>query len=113
MSSKHLLQIAAQHCKLLQADATYKLNWLGYPVSVVGITDDENVFHSVGLAFSREEKTHDYAFVFRALLIGVELINEKITDECDLLADAADAITNGFELAFKKKPGQYKRGNIN
>lgn len=69
-----------------------------------------NVFHPVGLSLCREEKTHDFAFVFHSLRYGIELIGLSFTHELHLLADAADAITNGFELAFKKKPGQYKRG---
>ena len=100
MSSKHLLHLASKHCKLLQADATYKLVWLGYPVLILGVSDKHNVFHPFGISLCKDEKTHDFAFLFKALQIGIERCGYQAISYCDLLADAADAITNGFELAF-------------
>ena len=54
MTSKVLLN-ALNHAEICQADGTYKLNWLGYPVIVLGATDCARVifcFISKLLGFS-------------------------------------------------------------
>ena len=110
VSSKFLLKLASDYCKLLQADATYKLNWHGYPVLMIGVSDDANVFHPFGIAMTIEEKSNDFSFIFRSLQIGIDICGYPRIVHCDLLADAADAITNGFEKAFRLDKSEYKRG---
>ena len=38
--------------KVIQADATYKLNWPGFPVMVVGTSDMDRKFHPGGIAIT-------------------------------------------------------------
>ena len=107
ITSKHLLKLASEHCKLLQVDAIYKLLWLGYPVLIIGTRDANNVFHPFGLSLSKDEKANDFAFIFKSLVLGIERCGFVKLGSVDLLADAADSITRGFEKAFSH---EFKRG---
>lgn len=109
LSTKHLLHLASQHCSLLQADATYKLVWLGFPVLIIGASDMNKVFHPFGLTLSRDEKSEDFEFIFKSLIIGIERCLFQPLGHVNLLADAADAITNGFKNAFSHQ-NEFKRG---
>ena len=51
----------------MQADATFKLACLGYPVLIIGFGDIDKVFHPV----SKDETGFDYKFVFQALLFAI------------------------------------------
>ncbi len=111
ISSKHLLSIASQHLKVLHADATYKLTWLGYPVLIIGTSDMDKVFHPLGIALCTDEKSDDFQFIFSSLKIGIEKCNYQQLSNIDLMADSADAISNGFERVFARAgETEYKRG---
>lgn len=68
VSSKTLLKLAIG-CETINADATYKMVWQGYPVLVVGTTDKGKHFHLFGLAVCMNEKTADFVFVFKSICI--------------------------------------------
>lgn len=53
--------------QLIHADGTYKLNWQGLPVLVVGTTDRQRKFVLGGIAVCIGETEEDYKFVFDAL----------------------------------------------
>lgn len=110
ISTVNLLRLASKHCAILHADATYKLNWLGYPVLTIGISDMNNIFHPLGLAFTRDEKSEDFEFIFKSLTIGLQRCQLPPLKHVDLVADAADSIFNGFRRAFSNQDS-YKRGN--
>lgn len=67
-----------------------------------------NVFHPLGLALTREGKSEDFEFVFQSFKLGLDRFGYPSLKHVDLLADAADAITNGFDKAFKQDT--FKRG---
>ncbi|CAF4089063.1 unnamed protein product, partial [Rotaria sordida] len=78
--------------KKIHADATYKLMWQGFPVLIVGTTDLDRRFHSLGMAVCSNEATQDFRFLFRGLQEGVQKLNlEEINPEF-LISDGADAI---------------------
>lgn len=112
VTTVHLLKIASAHCTLLQADATYKLTWLGFPVLIIGISDVNNVFHPFGLALTRDETADDFEFLFTSLIVGLKRCQLEPLNHVDLLADAADAITNGFKKAFSHQ-ASFIRGKVN
>lgn len=89
-----------QHCSIVQADSTYKLVWLGFQVLIIGITDMDKVFHPLGLTLSLEEKAEDFEFIFKSLIIEIEICQYQQLGLVNLQADAADAITNGFKKAL-------------
>jgi len=99
LSSVRLLNIAsvASH---INADATYKLIWQGFPVLVIGTTDLNKAFHPFGLAICSNEQTKDFEFIFNAVQIGMEKINKNPLQPKALVSDAADAIKNGFRNVF-------------
>ena len=79
--------------RILHADATYKLNWNGFPVLVTGTSDSDRQFHPFGLATTYGETAGDYEFVFatlKRLNLGPEV----------LVSDCADAIRNAFLNVF-------------
>ncbi len=122
ISTKRLLRIAAKYCRVIHVDSTYKLMWLGNPVLILGTSDSVNKFHPFCLAVTTNEKDVDFQFLFHSLQKGIESIgnnlhnlnfnvynifndNAMFTGETplsnvDLMADAAPAITNGFEAVF-------------
>lgn len=111
IATVQLLKLASKHCAILHADATYKLNWLGYPVLIIGISDMNNTFHPLGLALTRDEKSDDFEFIFKSLIIGLKRCSLPDLNHVDLVADAADSITNGFRNAFSNQ-NEFKRGII-
>ena len=110
ITTKHLMKLASQHCSLLQADATYKLTWLGYPVLIIGFSDMDRVFHPISIALCKGETGLDYKFIFKALQIAIERCGFESLKQVDLMADAADAITNGFKEVFYAEAVKFKRG---
>lgn len=103
------LMAAPSHIWKLQVDATYKLLWLGFPVLIIGISDEDRKFHPIGLELTRDEKAEDFEFVFKSLVVGLERCGLQQLQHVDLLADAADAITKGFSNAFSNQKS-FKRG---
>jgi hypothetical protein len=93
-STKRLLSIARK-LRMIQADATYKLLWQGFPVIIVGTSDKDNVFHPYLLAVIKGETCEDFSFVFRAL----HEYNLEWKPSI-LLGDASEAITNAFVNVF-------------
>ena len=77
---------------MVQTDGTFKMNWQGYPVILIGTSDKNNKFHPFALAVLKGETTDDYAFVFRSMKLHVSDWSPKM-----LLADGSDAITAAFE----------------
>lgn len=85
----------------IHADATYKLIWEGNPVLMCGITDMDKKFHPTGLAICSNERSADFEFIFNAAKSGIddELNIDYKADA--LVADGADAITNGFKNVYQ------------
>ena len=84
----------------VHADATYKLNWNGYPVIVTGCTDKSGWFHPFCLAITTAETETDFAFIFSTIKsLATQLLNLQFNPSI-LVADCADAIANGFSSAF-------------
>ena len=94
LSTRRLLSIFKKS-RMLQADATYKLLWNGFPVLLVGTSDSIRVFHPFLLSVTSGETAEDFEFVFRALH---NFHPEWVPTV--LLADGADAITKAFTSVF-------------
>lgn len=74
--------------------------WQGFPVLVVGTTDRNKSFHPIGIAVCENEKTDDFSFMFKAIQIGLEKIQQQQLTPKALVADASKAIKNGFQKIF-------------
>ena len=99
VSSKTLLKMA-KDVKKIHADATYKLVWQGFPVLVVGTTDESRQFHCFGMGVCTDEKTDDFKFLFNSLKSGAEKILHSPIDPSTLISDAAKSIHNSFKEVF-------------
>jgi len=66
MSMGRLLR-TMEKTEMIQIDATYKLNWQGYPVMVFGTSDCNQVFHLFGLAVCNGETAEDFRFIFESV----------------------------------------------
>lgn len=99
MSTKRLLRLAS-NSKHICADGTYKLNWHGFPLIVLGTTDLDRHFHSFGIAVVTNETKNDYKFAFDSINIGLAKINEPLHKPTMLISDSANAIRNGYTLSF-------------
>lgn len=58
--------------KKLSIDATYKLNWNGFPLIIIGTTDMMKRFHPLMFVCVTYETTKDYEFAFQAMKNAVE-----------------------------------------
>lgn len=84
----------------IHCDATYKLNWNGFPVLIIGTTDMHRSFHVFGMAVCTYETETDYRFVFESLKIGLhEKFNVTLAPKY-LIADSAQSIHNAFKHVF-------------
>jgi hypothetical protein len=95
VSTKRLLN----HVQLshgIQCDATYKLSWEGFPILIAGVSDQDRVFHPVGISLTSGETTDDFMFLFT----GIKKSQSAGFSPKVLLSDAAEAITNGFRNVF-------------
>lgn len=106
-STKRLLKHVLQS-KTIHADGTYKILVQGFPVLVVGISDQDNHFHLGGIAITSSEASDDFKFLFDSLQHGVTSAAGVDLKPDNLVADAAVPITRGFELAFGQP---FKRVN--
>lgn len=86
----NLLMSDSVHC-----DATYKLNFHGFPVLLIGTTDRRKRFHPFGVALVNDESTESFKFIFGSLKkFNVDYVPSI------LIADSAPAITAAFESTF-------------
>lgn len=99
LSTVRLLRNAA-NVNNICVDATYKLNWCGFPLLLIGTIDLNKSFHLIAIACCSNEKQADFSFLFKTVsgtvkdLLGFELKPEI------MIADAADAIRNAFYESF-------------
>lgn len=99
LSTKNLLMQSVKS-KIVHADTTYKLNYEGFPVLVVGVTDLDRHLHPSGISVCTDEKTADFIFIFQSLVTGVHRVVEQSFQPTTLVADAAEAIHNGFKFVY-------------
>lgn len=85
---------------VLVVDATYKLNWQGYPFLIVGAVDRAKKFHALAYACTTNEKTEDYTFFFQTLIDAVKQVHNVQLTPKTLIADGAIPIRNACELTF-------------
>jgi hypothetical protein len=103
ITTKQLLENTL-NSEMVQADATYKLIWQGFPVLIVGTSDSQRQFHPFCLAICTNETEEDYNFLFSSLKDAVFQVQKQNFQPTILLADAAQSITNGFISAFNIIP---------
>lgn len=77
-----------------------KLNYEGFPVIVVGVTDLDRHFHVSGISVCTNENTEDFTFIFQSLSTGIFRVHGQHYMPTTLVSDAAEAIHNGFTAVF-------------
>jgi hypothetical protein len=85
----------------LAADSSYKLNFQGFPVFLVGVNDMRRVFRSTSLSICSGETADDYAFVYRCVNSMIDKFfygGIPTYSPTTLIADEAEAITNVLML---------------
>lgn len=86
--------------KQLCVDATYKLNWFGMPMMVIGTVDKNKKFSPLAFACCSTEKKADYKFIFNSIKNTIKTsLNVDFCPEI-LVSDAAPAIKNAFFDVF-------------
>ncbi len=96
LTSKQLLEHASgAEVRQIQADATYKLIWQGFPVLIFGFSNANKRFHPLSIAISSHEAEDDFRFAFQALKQEITELNPEFC-----LSDGATAIYNGAEAVW-------------
>lgn len=99
MTTKRLISLT-RYSTHIATDATFKLNWINFPLLMCGTTDKTRSFHPFGILLSKSETTEDFEFMFRCVKDLAYQIYDFDFNVNVLLADCAGAITNGFKLVF-------------
>ena len=74
---------------------------IDFPVFLIGTTDKHRKFHPFTVNICRNETHAEYEYICRALKKTLaDLFNHEYRPDI-LIADGADAITNGFKQAFE------------
>lgn len=81
-------------------DSTYKLNWNGFPLTILGTVDRNKKFHPIAFACTTNETADDYASVFNAVKVKIKEFFSINFAPMTLISDAADAIRNAFYKIF-------------
>lgn len=68
---------------------------------MIGTTDYNKEYHPFGILITKTETEDDFEFMFRSIKDLVKAIYRVEYKPTILLADAAPAITNGFERVFE------------
>lgn len=101
MGTQRLLGILST-AEIICIDATYKLNWNGYPLIILGTVDRTKRFHPMIYACSSHETGDDYAYVFRAVKNSIaKYVPSSSYGPRILIADGANPIRNGFYTEHK------------
>lgn len=98
--STPLLLLMLSNFKTICIDATYKLNWMGFPLVVLGTVDRANHFHPFVYACVSHERAFDYEFVLRCVQNAIKNHFSKDFRPTTIIADGADAIRNAFYTVF-------------
>lgn len=80
------------HQKTICIDATYKLNWHGFPLMVHGTVDRTKRFHPFVYACCSHERTEDFKFIFKSTKAAIAKQFKRKFEPGTLIADGADAI---------------------
>lgn len=99
LSTRLLLEKCLEQ-KVIGIDATYKLNWLDYPLMVYGTVDREKKFHPLAYACCSHEQTHDFQFIFQSIKTAIKTHLDADFEPTTMIADGADAIRNAFYGSF-------------
>ncbi|KAG3131814.1 hypothetical protein PI126_g19903 [Phytophthora idaei] len=102
MTTKALLRNAARDpgTFVLHLDATFKLNSVGYPVHVCGITDASRTFHLVALFITSQLQREHYAAALVALRRMYARVNGAELQVEFVLGDADKAQLKAFHGVF-------------
>lgn len=99
-STPLLLEILS-NCTTICIDATYKLNWLGFPLVILGTVDRQKHFHPLVFACCSHERTEDYEFVFACVKEAIKTHLGKDFEPEILIADGADPIRNAWYNSYE------------
>lgn len=99
LTTKRLLQYAIG-ANVFHADSTYKMNWMGFPVHVFGVTDHHRAFHFVAIGFSTKETQKEYSFCFKTIKEAIlEILQIEISFKA-FMSNAAPALKKAFAEHF-------------
>ncbi|EGZ24980.1 hypothetical protein PHYSODRAFT_398409, partial [Phytophthora sojae] len=109
MTTKALLRNAARDAStfMLNLDATFKLNSVGYPVLVCGITDATRAFHLVALFITSQLQYEHFEAALVALRRVYARVNGAEWQVKFVLGDADKAQHTAFRSVFADCPLTY------
>ncbi|CAF1133814.1 unnamed protein product [Brachionus calyciflorus] len=100
MTTRRLISFT-RNANHIATDATYKLLWLNFPILLCGTTDANKAFHPFGMLITKNETENDFTFMFKTVRdLSLQLYQWQYSPTV-LIADAAQAITNGFKNVFE------------
>ena len=80
---------------IVHSDCTYKCTWNNYPVTMMGFSDKDRVFHPIVIAVSSHETHTEFEFVLRTWKAVNASLNFRY-----LMADASEAVFNAAKAIW-------------
>lgn len=99
VSTKNLLK-QLSNVENIGVDATYKVNWNGFPMDVVGTVDRNKKFHPMALSCCSNETEIDFRFVLKTIRDAIHTLYKKKFSPRYMVADGAQAIENAYKSLF-------------
>lgn len=87
--------------EIYAADNTYKVNWNGLPVFVIGTLDRDKHFHLIAIGISTHERSDDFYYFFTALKEAVNDYCNEIIEPKILVSDGCKGLIHSFKSAFE------------
>ena len=106
MLSTRSLLMAAAASDVVHVDATYKLNWQGYPILIAGVTDAASQFFPCIFAVMTSEKEEDYTSLLQVMTGKVEKATQQVFAPRVVMGNCAEAISKAVQTVF---PGAVRR----
>lgn len=105
-TTKRLLGMC-QNTSHLCIDATYKVNYQGFPVFLVGTTDRIRAFHPFGFALCSNETSEAFRFILESLVeFNITIFDYNYAPKY-IMADGAESITKALNDVFSH---EFNRG---
>ncbi len=99
MSTKFLVQLG-RYSDHTCTDTTHKVMWEGFPLFLNGTTDMCRSYQPQSISICTQETEKEFEFAFNAIKDSLLNIFDYNYRPTILVADGAEAITNGFMKAF-------------
>lgn len=97
--SNEILLLNCKDAQNFHVDGTYRLIDIGYPVIILGVTDNNGSFYLMGIGICEDESATSYVWCVNVIKRNYNKLN-SVFNPANIVADAAPQITKMQEECF-------------